>query len=326
MAAHLMELTSVLDQLMERMRERGSEANTATMTLVVFFEDATTGALARDRIRALAGKHPSRVVILDGTQDETLARVERSDWIELGVKNGGAGLLYSAANTLRLPEAPVVLLWIAPGIGDDERFVALSHGARTIVYNSSLVDIGDGALRELIAYVGRHPELPIADIAYLRLGPWQESVAILFDGEEAAELLDLARVEISCGSEPESLYLLGWLASRLGWKPRDGETLSAPSGKTVRFALRCEGEPRRIRRVALSSSRSTFLAEVNESGETIVLSVEGGRAKAPRLRAINNPGVAALLERAILTGHHDRIFEASLAVAGEVLGCGARAS
>jgi glucose-6-phosphate dehydrogenase assembly protein OpcA len=318
-----MKLGTVLDQLTARMRERGSEANAATMTLVVFFEDAAIGTLARDRIRKLAGKYPSRVIIFDATQDETLRRVERSDWIELGVRNGGPDLLYSAANTLRLPEAPVVLLWIAPGIGDDERFVVLSHDARTVVYNSSLVDTGHGALRELIAYVERHPDLPIADIAYLRLGPWQESVAILFDGEEASELLELARVEISCGSEPESLYLLGWLASRLGWKPRDAETLSAPSGKVVRFALSREGDPRRISRVALSSARSTFLAEVNESGEMICLSVTGDRTKRPRLRAINNPGVAALLERAILTGHHDRIFQASLAAAGDVLACDA---
>lgn len=318
-----MKLKTVLEELTERARERGSEASAATMTLVVFFEDATIGALARDRIRTLAAKHPSRVILLDGTQDEAMQRVERNDWIELGVENSGAEVLQSAANALRLPEAPVVLLWIAPGIGDDERFVALSHGARTVVYNSSLVDVGHRALEELIEYVERHPDLPIADIAYLRLGPWQESVAILFDGEEAAELLDLACVEITCGSEPESLYLLGWLASRLGWKPRSADSFTAPSGRSVRFALRREGEPRRIWRVALRSTRSTFVAEMNERGETIHLTVTGDRTKPPRLRAINNPGVAGLLERAILTGHYDRIFQASLAVAGEVLACGA---
>ncbi len=320
-----MQLTTVLEELTERARERGSEASAATMTLLVFFEDAAIGALARERIRALAGKHPSRVILFDGTQDEATHRVERSDWIELGAKGSAAEVLRSAADALRLPEAPVVLLWIARGIGDDDRFCALSQGTRTVVYNSSLVDVGQSALRELVQYVEHHPDLPIADIAYLRLGPWQESVALLFDGEEAAELLELLDVEIACGSEPESLYLLGWLASRLGWTPRSPDTLATPSGKTVRFAMRGEGEPRRIRRVALRSPHSTFVAAVNERGGTIDLSVTGDRTKPPRLRAINNPGVAALLERAILIGHYDRIFQASLAAASELLACGASA-
>jgi glucose-6-phosphate dehydrogenase assembly protein OpcA len=312
----------VLKELDERARERGGGVYVATMTIVVFFEDAAIGELARDRIHTLAAKHPSRVVLFDGTQSDALHHVEGEDWVELGAKGSNAALLRGALNALRLPEAPVILLWIAPGIGDDERFCELSRDARTVVYNSSLVDAGNTALHQLVDYVGRHPELPIADIAYLRLAPWQESVAILFDGEESSELLDLTSVEIACGSDPEALYLLGWLASRLGWKPVSATMLTSPSAKQIAFAIRREGEPRRIARVALTSTRSSFVAEVDPHGETINLSVSGSRAKPPRLRAINNPGVAALVERAILTSQNDRVFQASLAAAGAILTLG----
>jgi len=312
----------VLQELDERARERGGGVHVATMTIVVFFEDAAIGALARDRIHTLAAKHPSRVILFDGTQSEGFHHVDGDDWIELGAKGSTAELLHGAANALRLPEAPVILLWIAPGIGDDDRFCELSRDARTVVYNSSLVDAGDAALRQLVDYVKRHPELPLADIAYLRLAPWQESVAILFDGEESCELLDLERVEIGCGSQPEGLYLLGWLASRLNWKPGSENTLAAPDGKAIAFEIRREGEPRRIARIALSSARSSFVAETDPNGETINLSVTGGHAKPPRLRAINNPGVAALVERAILSSQNDRVFEASLAAAGAILALG----
>jgi glucose-6-phosphate dehydrogenase assembly protein OpcA len=312
----------VLKELDERARERGGGVYVATMTIVVFFEDAAIGELARVRIHTLAAKHPSRVVLFDGTQSDALHHVEGEDWVELGAKGSNAALLRGALNALRLPEAPVILLWIAPGIGDDERFCELSRDARTVVYNSSLVDAGNTALHQLVDYVGRHPELPIADIAYLRLAPWQESVAILFDGEESSELLDLTSVEIACGSDPEALYLLGWLASRLGWKPVSATMLTSPSAKQIAFAIRREGEPRRIARVALTSTRSSFVAEVDPHGETINLSVSGSRAKPPRLRAINNPGVAALVERAILTSQNDRVFQASLAAAGAILTLG----
>lgn len=304
------------------MRERGSEMRVATMTIVVFFEDGAIGQLARDRIRTLASKHPSRVVVLDATQGDAMQNVEGPDWIELGVNGIGANDVSSAVDALRLPEAPVVLLWIAPAIGNDPRFCALAPGAKTIVYNSSLVDVGRGALCRLVEYVGEHPELPLSDIAYLRLAPWQESVALLFDGDRAAELTDLLSVEIACGSEPEALYLLGWLASRLGWTARSTQKFFTPSGRQIAFAMEREGEPRRVRRVALSSERSRFVAEIAEGGETIHISVSGSQADRHRYRAVNNPGIAALVERAILSGAHDRIFQASLAAAGAFLGCG----
>lgn len=72
----------------------------------------------------------------------------------------------------------------------------------------------------------------------------------------------------------------------------------------------------------MTSAHSTFAAEVDPHGEMINLSVTGGHAKPPRLRAINNPGVAALVERAILSSQNDRVFQASLAAAGGILAFG----
>jgi glucose-6-phosphate dehydrogenase assembly protein OpcA len=308
---------TILDELTQLHRERGNEATAATMTLVVFFEDAKIGALARDRIHALAAKYPSRVIVLDATAAETLQRVQQGDWIELGVKSADAELVRSAVAALRLHDAPVILLWIAPDIGDDDRFCELSSEARTIVYNSSLVHAGGESLGELAAYSQRHPELALADIAYLRLAPWQECVAIFFDGR-VEELAEVRRVEIGCGSDPEGFYLLGWLASRLRWRPEGDGSLIDEAGNHIEFEVSREGEPRRIRRVSLESKHATFIAEVDGRGETISLSVTGGGAQ-PRYRAVNNPGIAALVERAILLGHNDRVFQEALATAGEIL-------
>lgn len=314
-----LDIGSVLDELSERNRERGSDMSVATMTVVVLFEDAAIGKLARERIHTLASKHPSRVIVLDASHDESLHRVEGVDWVELGVKGGAPDMLQAAVCTLRLPDAPIVLLWIASGIGGDERFAKLAELAQTVVYNSSLLDSGHGALCELVDYVEKHPAVPLADLAYLRLAPWQECVAIFFDGENVKELFDLRSVEITCGSEPEGYYLIGWLASRLQWTPRSANAVSSRSGEEVAFTIRREGEPRRVRRVALSTSDSSFVAEVDESAETILLSVTGSSRHGPRYRAIKNPGVAALVERAILWGTNDTVFQHALASAGQIL-------
>ncbi len=316
------DLAPVLDELNERYRERGNDMKVTTMTMVVLFEDAEIGELARDRIRTLASKHPSRVIVLDGTQGEELHRVEAPDWIELGIAGADGAALRSAVAALRLPEAPLVLLWIARGIRSDERFAALSDHVQTVVYNSSLLDGDHEALCELVDYVEHHPHLPLADIAYLRLAPWQESIAIFFDGEDLAELFELKRVEISCGSEPEGLYLLGWLASRLRWTPCAANALLNRRGRQIEYEIRREGEPRRIRSVALHSPRSTFVAQADPSADIIHLSVGGSTKHPQRYRAINNPGIAALLERAILWGQNDAIFHDSLDLAGEILAHG----
>jgi hypothetical protein len=317
-----LDINVVLDELSEWSRERGSDMSVATMTLVVLFEDDAIGELARDRIRTLSEKHPSRVIVLDGSRDGTLHRVRAADWIELGVRGSGPEMLRSAVCALRLPDAPIVLLWIASGIGGDERFAVLSELAQTIVYNTSLLDAGHEALCELVEYVEGHPAVPLADIAYLRLAPWQECVAIFFDGKNVTELQKLNSVEITCGTEPEAYYLLGWLASRLQWAPRSASSLGTRSGGDVAFTIQRDGEPRRVRRVALSTPGSRFVAEVDPSAETILLSVEGSSRHAPRYRAIKNPGIAALVERAILWGSEDRVFQQALASAGQILAAG----
>ncbi|MGA9420709.1 MAG: hypothetical protein WBV40_16315, partial [Candidatus Cybelea sp.] len=139
-------LAPILDQLSERNRERGAEMHVATMTLVVLFEDETIGKLARDRIRMLASKHPSRVVVLDACRDERVAHVENNDWIEIGAKGAKPEALRDWVCALHIRDAPIVLLWIASGIGEDSRFAMLSELAETIVYNSSLVDNSHAAL------------------------------------------------------------------------------------------------------------------------------------------------------------------------------------
>ena len=327
-----LDLHSVLGEIAERRRSR-SDASVATMTVVVFFSDPGIGQCVRDRTHALAVKHPSRVIVLDGTQDHAMQVVEnacdahedcvktRGDWIELGVKDSSPEMLRSAVSTLCLPEAPVILIWAAAGIGDDARFATLSERMRTVVYNSSVLECDDRALRELVTFVKAHPNLSVGDLAYLRLAPWQESIALFFDAKDVIrELFDLRRVEIVCGSDAEAFYLLGWLASRLEWTPCSPDALCNRFGVHIDFSIQREGYARRLRRVALKSSETEFVAEVDgKNAEAIILTVTGAKQHPRRARPINNVDMATLVERAILTGHQDRVFVESLMAAGEIL-------
>jgi glucose-6-phosphate dehydrogenase assembly protein OpcA len=314
------DLGDVLRTLSDRRRHQHT-MKVATMTVVVFFEDRVVGAWARDRIRALSDKHPSRVIVLDGTQGAALQEVDRGDWIELGAKECDPENLRGAIDTLCLPEAPVVLIWVATGIASDPRFAAIGQDMRTIVYNSSVLDLHDGALRELVAFAQRHPEVPVSDLAYLRLRPWQEGIALFFDPRDAIDhLLDVRRVEITCGSDAEAYYLLGWLASRLEWTPSGADAFCDRFGTAIGFAIHREGRARRIRRVALASSRAQFVAEIDgEEASAIVLTATGVASYPRRYHPISNIDIAALVERAILAGGSDRVYAAVLAATARIL-------
>jgi glucose-6-phosphate dehydrogenase assembly protein OpcA len=315
-----LDVQSVLGALTQFRQERPDTMDVALMTLVVFFDDPDVGAWARDRVRTFVSKDPARVIVLDGTQPECIL-CTHGDWIELGIGGSDPDTLQSAVAALSLPQTPVVLVWASAHIQDDARFAGLAPQAMTVVCNSSVMEGAESGLSALIAFARAHPDVSISDLAYLRLIPWQESIAFFFDGKNVVrELFDLRRVEISSGSKAEAYYLLGWLASRLEWTMCSATRFCNRFGTEIEFTLVHDGPPRRIRRIALNSSQTQFVAELRGAdAEVIALTVTGAAHHPDRSHPINNVETAALIERAILTGHKDRVFVDTLVAAGEIL-------
>lgn len=312
------DVQSLIDELNGR-RER-DRMDVALMTLVAYFEDAAVGEWLRDRLHALAGKDPARVILLDATRAAGTRSVS-AEWVELGVAESDPEILRSIVASLTLPQAPVVLVWASKHVAADARFSALASLARTIVYNSSAVGADDSGLRALVEFERAHPEMFVSDVAYLRLAPWQESIALFFDAKNVIrELFDLRRVEITSGSAAEAYYLLGWLASRLEWRPCAADRFCNRFGTEIAFTLAHEGPPRRIRRVALHSTQSSFVAEL-QAGDpgAIELTVEGAARHSARCHPLVDVGTAALIERAILIGQQDRVFHDTLVAAADIL-------
>ena len=314
----------ILDVLTQARRETGS-MNTATMTFVVFFEDQGLAGWVRERAKVVGDKHPSRVIILDGTQPVGEQHAEpstkRGEWLEIGVARSEAPALSAAVSMLALNEAPIVLTWIARALPSDVRFPTLAARAQTVIVSSSVLDNGIEPLCDLIDFVEAHPEIDVKDIAYLRLATWQELIADFFDEPPFRKELDnLRRVEITAGSDAEAYYLLGWLASRLEWSPCGKNEFCNRNKEIIDFEIRRGSQPRRVDKVVLRSPGTTFAAEVfQEDPNAVCIEVAGARSRPRRCAPLFGLDIASLVERAILARSRDQVYAETLTLAKQLI-------
>jgi glucose-6-phosphate dehydrogenase assembly protein OpcA len=305
-------------------RQDPGAMKTATMTFVIFFGDGEGADWVRGRAHALATKHPSRVVVFDANKNEDERIIEpsqaRGEWVEIGVRDASPAELDAALTMLELPEAPVVLLWIAEALSADERFLTLARRATTTICSTSVARTDERPLRDLTHFVEEHPEIPVQDVAYLRLGAWQELIAEFFDEADCrSELEALRSVEVTAGSDAEMYYLLGWLASRLAWTPLDGSTFAAKGGN-VHYSMIHDGPARRLSKVVLASEHASFSASVHPQDQAaICLDVTGSTACPSRCAPLHTVDLASLVERAILGRARDEVFVETLTMAKHII-------
>ena len=91
----------------------------------------------------------------------------------------------------------------------------------------------------------------VVDLAWLRSTPWRERVAATFDPPQWRP--ELGRItSVTARHRPDSavsgLLFLGWLASRLGWRPgaltaRNGSLVGRANARRQDVALRLEADP-----------------------------------------------------------------------------------
>lgn len=292
----------------------------ATMTFVVYFNDAGIAGWVRDRARLVGKKHPSRIIVLDGTPAATPDTSANDEWMEIGASGYDAAALHRALATHALREAPIVLAWIAANVGSDERFTELAKCAQTVICSSSVIDTGSEAICALIDFAHAHPDIDVQDLAYLRLNAWQDLIADFFDDKRLLEdLFQLRNVEITAGSHAEAYYLLGWLASRLGWSACGKGQMCNRSQETITFTIHRAGGPRRVSRIALMTDSTTYLAEVLADEEDVArVEVTGAHAAPARVIPLHGLDIASLVGRAIVT-HRDEVFHHTLAMTKQLI-------
>jgi glucose-6-phosphate dehydrogenase assembly protein OpcA len=310
---------------------RGGKASIATMNFIVYVENERYRDWVRERAQRIADKHPSRMIVLDAVKGERGARIvaggaERRESssvfrerVDLGIDGVRAAQRVHLVQALLARDIPCVLWWAADRLFSSETFKGLLAIVQHVILDSSGTGKDPDAIREFANFFADRRDVLLGDLAWMRLDPWRDVVAQFFDDPGLRqELFSLRKVRIASGSDSEALYLGCWLASRLGWDVADGSSFRDRAGVTIPFERAREGEIRRVRRVVLESTTSTYSAYVD--GENVVCLEVSGKFASPKrhvpLQAIDN---TSLVERALLRNQADEIFLESLQTVGRLL-------
>lgn len=256
-------VSAILDALdgLRRSSER-TATRTAVVNLVIIAADDDERERARWALHSLGGPSPGRTLLI--TPDPTAppgchAKVTLhgteaaghqvwSEDVQLWVGAGAATHLDSLVEPLTFADLPVVVWWVGDVPSPRDRLVTAASAV--------LIDTKE-APESLAAAVEVVRAKPVLDLSWLRLTPWRELLAGLFDGPDWRPFADgVVSAEVAGKAGPRQL-LGGWLQSRLGLASErvhlsDARHVSIriateAGGRRARFAVERAGSERLLR-------------------------------------------------------------------------------
>lgn len=255
----------------------------------------------------VTGSHPARVIMM--ITDPTEQEMPVQAWVaihcqappaggrqvcaeQISVAAGGQSVrqVPAAVIPLLLPELPVFLWWPKGSPFDDYLFRQLVDSLDRIIVDSATFENPEGTLAKMAQRLKSDwPKVACTDMNWERVTRWRELVAQFFDGAALRPYLDRVghiTIEFALSSQggpvnrSQALLAAGWLASRLGWKPRapvyemlraDGDR---PAG--IRLFLQCGTRP-----ISMLLRPATAQREIPGDITAIKLDVPGADTNAP---------------------------------------------
>jgi glucose-6-phosphate dehydrogenase assembly protein OpcA len=294
---------------------------TAIANLLVYMNDAVRKEWILERTEALAQRLPARSLILDATRapssDELVPVPLTVTRAEIPVGQLAAETVLALVKPSLGRTLPTCLWWCTSEEAHDTLLLILAEHVEHLVVDSSTALHDAEALADLSHVYARLPRLSLRDLAWMRTAQWRDAVASIFHETTAvAELPRIIRVEITADRESEAMYLIGWLASRLGWSAvADRRFIDQQGGAVNIFLLEGESRASHISAIRMRSASAEFTAQMTGNSEAIVgtYSVNGLTVK-QHVMPYLPVDTAQLVEQALLRPGTDELFEAALRI------------
>ena len=240
-------------------------------------------------LERIGGSRPLRAIVATAGTDGVRATVSTSCWLGGGMQQVCSEQIFLTARADALPSAVLSLLvtdlptftwWQGP---IPQRQVILADLAR--LSSSTVVDSSVSSL-EGVAGVGRLDSW-VTDLAWLRLEPWREAIASVFDPVAAAAALAEVQAVSVAGPVNQARLL-----ERAVWLEHDEDT--------------------HVQRVAVRCGSSEYVIE-RHARDHVGRAYGPGTTEHPIVLPILEP--STLLGRALDIRAADEVFEAALASA-----------
>ena len=222
----------VREEYNERLKH-GAVSTTAEAERLQYSPDLEGSGLAD----AIAASNPCRIIALcpmAGEDEGVTAQVSASCPVQkqsqstlicceyITLRGTAAALERNAGmiSELMIGDLPKFLWWKGTPDPDYGLFKRLANQSNSIIIDSSSFNKTEPELLQIYDLIAHGTG--IADLNWRRLAPWQELTAEAFDPPErraALNEVDQVTIDYEQGNQAQALMFLGWLASRLKWRP-----------------------------------------------------------------------------------------------------------
>ncbi|MBM3464614.1 MAG: hypothetical protein FJX76_21160 [Armatimonadetes bacterium] len=233
----------------------------ATLNLLIFSQDPNVSQLIDDVLSEIVEKHPLRAITVIAQPKAPESAMRAWTQVHTTALNGGVRQLCCEQVTIDArgdavdglegavlplidPELPVYLWWRGDPPFEGSFFERLVGSSDYMIFDSADFREPDEDLAWVGHLVKDQPfDIAYSDVNWARLTPWQALTAQFFDGLEFRPCLDaisdvrIEYVDDNFGSRvsAQAWLLLGWLASRLGWRPVSAPASGEDGVVTVRL-------------------------------------------------------------------------------------------
>ncbi len=213
--------------------KKGATANTDSSERLQYSADLDGSGIAD----AIAASNPCRIIALcpiAGEDEGVTAQVSASCPIQkqgqstlvcceyITLRGTAAALERNAGmiSALMIGELPKFIWWKATPDCEYGLFKRLADLSNSVIIDSSSFNDSEVDLLRIQSLMDQGT--PIADLNWRRLAAWKELTAAAFDPPErraALKEVDRVTIDYEKGNPSQALMFLGWLASRLKWRP-----------------------------------------------------------------------------------------------------------
>jgi len=337
-------------------RERGQTLGRASvLNLVVYSEREVHARRAARTVADLALRHPSRAIVLLGDRDRDGVVASVQLHCHVPQSDGAQPVLYeqilarvrgdfdervaSVVIPLLVPDLPVFLWWTGTPPSEARHLNDLVTLADRFIIDSADFARPDHTLPE-IARLARH-RVAITDLNWARLTHWRELIAQFFDVPAWRPFLDgITGIRVGFAVDmdgrdihpSQALLLLGWLSSRLGWRPVEALAPSEAGGLLFRMS-RGDGAPIMVRlrprfergldagnvsgiRIQATHGRETaefVIKRAPDERHATATAIIGGVVRSERVMPLPALGIRDLLGEELAIARNDHVYEVALA-------------